>query len=159
MESALPSYNDFSGTLLRSLLADYQFAHASLIQAMAELDALTRGSLPSRDRVIDARWSISRASLTRRTLWSRTLTRLSSQASNELEGDLRRLQEIDMALLRASSEHVCKWPIEAVINDWSAYCAASRDIRRKMKAAIDEEKQVLYPALGGSSCGMSASHP
>lgn len=129
------------------LLSEYHFAHSSLLQAMAELDTLTRGPLPSRDGVVTARWGISRASLTRRTLWSRVLPHLLSHASKTVASDLRRLQEGDRDLLRSSSQHVFKWNIEAVLADWPGYCAASQAIRFKMKAAIGAEQRVIYPLL------------
>jgi hypothetical protein len=99
--------------------------------------------------VVDARWQISRASLARRTLWGRILTHLSTRASPEAAVDLRKLQENDINLLRASSQHVARWTIENVMADWSGYAPASRDIRWKMSAAISLEKRLLYPMLGG----------
>lgn len=130
------------------LLAELQEAHGKILEAMSELDKLTNGPLPTRACVIDARWAISRASLARRMLWSRVYAHLSCRASTEDETDLRRLQEADRALLRASSEHVSKWGIDAVMRDWAGYCEASNAIRWKMKAAIGAEKRLLYPMLG-----------
>lgn len=114
---------------------------------MAELDELTRGDVPPRSLVIDARWNISRASLARRLLWSTIYAQLSNRASNEDSINLRLLREGDMALLRASAEHVSKWQIDPVMENWPAYCVASKAIRWKMKAAIGAEKRILYPML------------
>lgn len=129
------------------LLAEMQEAHKRLLQAMAELDDLTRGPLPTKERIIDARWSISRASLARRMLWSRVFTHLSSRASTDDLRELSRLQEADRTLLRLSSAHVSRWNIDTIIPDWAAYCAASAAIRWKMKAAMGAEKRLIYPML------------
>lgn len=118
---------------------------------MSELDELTRGPLPTKARIIDARWSISRTSLARRMLWSKIHTYLLDRVSQENAGDLRRLRDSDMALLRSSSEHVSKWKIETVIENWSAYCEASRAIRLNMKSAIEAEMRLLYPLLGADA--------
>jgi hypothetical protein len=131
------------------LFADLRDAHATLLEAMAQLDELTDGHLPHRGRVVEARWNISSASLARRTLWSRILAHLSTSAFREHDANLRVLQETDMALLRFSCAHIATWSIDAVMKDWASYCPASRAMRQKMKAAIETEKRLLYPMLGG----------
>lgn len=128
-------------------LGDLQRAHKALLQSMSELDELTWGPLPTKARIIDARWSISRASLARRMLWSRIHAYLLDRVSREDAAVLRELQESDIALLRCSSEHVAKWTVDTVAEHWSAYCEASRAIRLKMKTAIEAEKCLLYPLL------------
>lgn len=151
MATALPALISSADKLSAVLLAEFQEAHQKLLQAMAELDTLTRGALPSNELIIDARWTISRASLSRRTLWNRVYAHLSSCGSSEDAADLRRLQESDMALLRSSSEHVSRWKIDAILKDWPTYCEASRGIRWKMKAALGGEKRLLYPMLEAAS--------
>jgi hypothetical protein len=84
-------------------------------------------------------------------LWSKIHTYLLDRVSQENAGDLRRLRDSDMALLRSSSEHVSKWKIETVIENWSAYCEASRAIRLNMKSAIEAEMRLLYPLLGADA--------
>lgn len=130
-----------------ALLMQLERAHDALLKAMSDLDKLTRGPLPAKAAVIDARWNISRASLARRTLWNRIHAHLFARACQELAFDLDQLQEGDRVLLRASTEHVGKWRIETVMQDWPTYCEASKAIRWKMKAAIGAEKRVLYQAL------------
>lgn len=129
------------------LLVELQNAHQNLLIAIKDLDAVTRELLPIRDRIIDCRWKISRASLARRTLWNRIYEYLSDGRSELGNAELRRLQEGDRALLRSSSEHVSEWKIDVVIKDWPRYCAASNAIRWKMKAAIGMETRILYPML------------
>lgn len=115
---------------------------------MAELDTLVRGPVPPKNDVIDARWKISRASLARRTLWYSIHRHLSTRVAGQNAIELKRLYENDMILLRASSEHVAKWSIAAVMRDWEGYGVASNAIRWKMKAAIGSEQRVLYPMMG-----------
>lgn len=141
-----PTTNDISAMLL----ADLEEAHQRLLEAMAALDELTGGPLPMRAELIDARWNISRASLARRTLWTRIHAHLSDHMSDQLAAELTCLQQTDRTLLRWSGEHVSKWTIDTALRDWPAYCEASRQIRWKMAAAIGGEKRFLYPALSGS---------
>lgn len=150
MSTASPKFLPPAQPLPALLLAELKDAHARLLRAMLELDTLTRGPLPAKERIIDARWNISRASLRRRTLWSRIHNYLSSHIAEENLRDVRRLQEGDMALLRSSSEHVARWKITTVVEDWPAYCEASRAIRWKMQAAIGAEQRLLYPILGST---------
>lgn len=129
------------------LLGELRDAHVKLLKAMAGLDTLARGPVPPQNEVIDARWKISRASLARRMLWYSIHRHLSPIVSDQNAIELKRLYENDMVLLRASSEHVARWSITAVMRDWEGYCVASNAIRWKMKAAIGSEQRVLYPMM------------
>jgi hypothetical protein len=131
-------------------LRQFEDAHAKLLKAIADLETLTRGSVPTKTQVIEARWSISRASLARRKLWHLTYRNLLSAASDLAKRELQRLYESDMAMLRSSSDHIAQWTIAEVMGDWPGYCAASKAIRWKMKAAIGGEKRILYPILENS---------
>lgn len=128
-----------------ALLAELQAAHANLQKAIDELAKLTEGPVPTKAELVDTRWRVSRASLSRRSLWARIQMTLS--AGKHHQDVLRRLQEMDIALLRASTDHVGKWSPEAVLSDWTGYCLASANMRTQMKAAIGVEKQLLYPLL------------
>lgn len=129
------------------LLEELRLAHRALVQAITDLDQLTRETLPTKARIVEARWNISRTSLARRMQWNRILQHLSCSAGRDCKPELRRLQENDLALLRASSAHVSRWNIDAVMKDWPGYCLASAEIRWRMKAAIGAEKRLLYPML------------
>ena len=129
------------------LLSELRDAHAKLLKTMAELDTLARGPVPPTSEVGDARWNISRASLGRRTLWHSIHRHLSASALEENAIELQRLNQSDMTLLRASSEHISKCNITAIMQDWQSYSAASNAIRWKMKAAIGIEQRVLYPLM------------
>lgn len=147
MGSSLPILAEPLEQTSAQLLDKLQTAHQQLLEAMAQLDELTRGPMPARDSIINARWTISRRSLARRNLWRKIHGHLSCRPGRAIEGDLQRLRDTDHALLKASSLHVSKWDIESVLADWSAYCADSADIRWKMKAAIGAEIRLLYSML------------
>jgi hypothetical protein len=72
---------------------------------------------------------------------------LSGPAGPQDEAALRRLQEIDIELLRTSTKHVCAWTPEAVLKDWAGYRNASKAMLIKMKRAVRAEEEILYPIL------------
>lgn len=72
---------------------------------------------------------------------------LSGPAGPQDEAALRRLQEIDIELLRTSTKHVCAWTPEAVLKDWTGYRNASKAMLIKMKRAVRAEEEMLYPIL------------
>jgi hypothetical protein len=129
------------------LLTELETAHFRLIEAIGQPEKLTDGPLPHRSELVDTRWQVSSASLSRRLLWSRILISLSRSAGPQDETALRRLQEIDIELLRASTKHVCAWTQEAVLNDWTGYRNASKTMLIKMKEAVQAEEEMFYPIL------------
>ncbi len=141
-----------------SLLIQLKQAHVALLGAMHAVDVLTRGEVPDCDELTSTRWDLSKASLARRMLWGKILPILSLGLSADRAAELRRLQELDIALLRASTHHVSKWTAEAVLANWSGYCAASRSIRRKMAACVAAERRILYPMLQSAEQSRGAAH-
>jgi hypothetical protein len=130
-------------------LRELQEAHSKLLSAIHDLAQLTSGPMPDVRRITDVRWRVSEASLARRLLWGRIHGFLSECAGADAESDLRELQESDMRLIRASTEHVTKWTADAVVADWPGYCRASETMRAKMIEAMKREKRLLYPILDG----------
>ena len=137
------------GCRLPPFCDDLDRAHRDLLHAIENLEQLTEGPLPTRGVVVEARWNISSASLTRRTLWHRILAHFSSHKFDDVRADIRGLQDCDMRLLHRSSVHVATWSIDAVMADWDAYCVASKHMRDCMKDAIEKERAVLSVLLGG----------
>lgn len=131
----------------RFLLDSLKAAHANLLAAIEELNRLTQLPLPPAGLLINVRWNVSKASLDRRLLWGRIHLELSRRVESASEDALRRLQDIDMELLQASSAHVTKWTPNAIQEDWEGYCKSSANIRRKMVEAIESETRLLYPIL------------
>lgn len=122
-------------------------AHRELTGAMENLERLTRDAAPDIEKLSEARWKISSASLGRRMLWGRILSWLLPRVRPEQATQLHRLQETDGELLNASTRHVAKWTSATILADWQGYCSASREIRWKMLAAIETEANVLRPML------------
>jgi hypothetical protein len=129
------------------LLTELESAHSRLIEAIGQLEKLTGGRVPRRSELVEIRWQVSSASLSRRLLWGRILMSLSGSAGSQYETVLRRLQEIDIELLRTSTKHVCAWTPEAVLKDWTGYRKASKAMLIKMKEAVRAEEEMLYPIL------------
>lgn len=129
------------------LLEDLRAAHENLTCAIGELAHLTKGPVPAKETLDKVRWKLSRASLSRRMLWTRIHCDLAPGSSEEMKLKLRQLQEADMRLLRHSTEHVATWTTDRIVNDWPGYCLASQHMRSKMKEAIAAERRTLYPLL------------
>ena len=139
-----PALRDAQNSLL---LADLKDSHAALLDAIEELGRMTEGPLPTRRHLIDVRWKVSRASLSRRLLWGRIQMSLAARCEPQDRERLRLLQDADIALLRGSTEHVTKWTVSAIFADWEGYCRASHTMRARMRSAIGAEKRELYPIL------------
>lgn len=144
VHAARPGHAD---KITASLFDQLKEAHADLLRAIEALDRLTREPLPDKDVLVNVRWQVSQASLSRRLLWGRIHARLSGGVDAETETSLRQLQETDIRLIRASAKHVGQWTVGAIIDGWSEYCRASGRMRREMIAAVTEEKRLLYPIL------------
>lgn len=132
-----------------SLLFDLHRAHEDVLGGMEELGRLTRDIRPDEQSLCNARWKLSRASMRRRLLWATILTHLAPSADANVTDELLRLQQLDIELLGASTTHITTWTTESIVRDWPGYCAASREMRWKMIARMEEEKRVLYPLLRG----------
>lgn len=130
-----------------ALLLELHQAHDGIVWAMEGLIRLTSGSLPDQFVLNDVRLNLSRASTSRRLLWASILHFLFPRVGGFAAHELRCLQEIDIELLRASTEHVRTWTAEAIFADWPGYCEASRTMRGRMVAAMETEKRILYPLL------------
>jgi hypothetical protein len=143
--------------LFAELLRELREAHHALVYALREMEAVTSNpAAADRLRCSGARWRLSNASLSRRVLWQRIHRSLSSCVLGADMRTLAELQETDLALLRASAQHVRTWTAAALDERWAEYCAASRDIRWKMKAAMSAEQRMLYPLLERCSRGARA---
>ena len=122
-------------------------AHAALIDAIEQLAHITSGPLADRQVLIDLRWAVSQSSMARRLLWGQIHILLARCVDARFEDDFRQLQEVDVALIRASAKHVGRWSIDAIAGDWEGYCRASLLMRGQMLEAIAGEKRLLYPIL------------
>lgn len=122
-------------------------AHAELLASIDTLAELTTGPVPAREQLVSVRWNVSKASLARRLLWGRILAHLAGRVDEREEDELRQLQEADLQLFRGSTAHIATWTADRIIDDWPAYCEASRVMRGKMLEGMAMEKRLLYPML------------
>jgi hypothetical protein len=130
-----------------ALLAELKRAHEDLLRAIEELAELTAGPAPPKGDLVNIRWKVSSASLSRRLLWGRILMSLTGCVGPTEQQKLRKLQDMDIELLRKSTKHVGAWTSEAILEDWPGYCRDSRDMRAKMIEAITLEQETLFPIL------------
>jgi hypothetical protein len=136
-----------------SLFAEMRRAHERLFDAIADLERIAGGDAPDRNQFTDIRWRLSKASLNRRLLWAKILGYLLPLAGERTTATLHQLQDADIDLLRASTEHVSNWTTERALALWPHYCEASRIMRGKMISGIEAEKRLLYPILEAVSRG------
>ena len=126
-------------------------AHRALLAALADMEAVTRDPAPERERYSAARWRLSNVSFARRSLWQRIHQALADCTLGADAATLAELQQADIATTYASAAYVREWTAAAIDADWAGYCAASKEIRWQMKAAISVEQRLLYPLLARQS--------
>jgi hypothetical protein len=146
-----------------AFLPRFRDAHSRLLEAMDALDEITRRPAADRPLYTSARWRISAASLSRRTLWKEIYGHLQPLVDAHGAETLEELNTADLDLLHHSAIHVARWTSDAVEREWPAYCSSSRLIRARMMAAITGEKRFLYPLLAryepASGRGLTATTP
>ena len=129
------------------LLARLEQAHSALQAAMEELDGITRMPLADRTRYTGARWRISAASLARRTVLKDCIEHLRPIVDSTAAQALDEFNRENLQLIALSAAHVARWPADAIEREWNVYCPASREIRRRLAAAIEQDKRRLCPLL------------
>lgn len=65
---------------------------------------------------------------------------------------IRYVRAITHQSLRAGSEHIAKWPINAVEKNWRGYCQETRNVSDLWLRTIEKEREVLYPLLRRFGC-------
>lgn len=129
------------------LLERLEQAHATLLAAMDALDRITRLPLADRSRYTAARSRLSDASFARRKLLNECFQHLHPIVEPVTAQALEALSRDNLEALGHSAAHVARWPADAIEREWHAYCRASRDIRARMAAAIEEDRRLLCPIL------------
>ncbi len=142
-----PIYVPESAQVAQSLLAELKGAHRALLSEMANMESVTSKADMDQMRCVAARWKISQASLSRRTLAARICDYFLVRSPPAETAALRALRDDDQALLRRSASYVAAWSNSGIAADWAGYCAASRDIRVAMHDQIGREQRVLFPLL------------
>jgi hypothetical protein len=139
--------NRIDTAVSRSLSRELRRAHEQVFRAAEGLEAVTLEEAPDEQALSQARWRLSSASLERRLLWGKILAHLVPVSAGPAAAQLRRLQDLDIRLLRASTQHVREWTLQAIFSDWQGYRNASRDMRWRMITCIEQERMILYPML------------
>ncbi len=130
-----------------TLLSGLHEAHARLLAAMEALDGVTRQPFADRARFTDARSELSSASHARRLLWKECFQYLRPIVDPGTAQRLESANREHFKLLGLAAAHVARWPADAVEREWHPYCKASRAYRSRLAAAIEVDKQLLYPLL------------
>ena len=124
-----------------AVAAQLRAAHRTLIACIEEMEAVT--SKPHPEGYHGARFRISHASLNRRKLFHALCSALEPALSARDAETIRALREADKEMLARSARHVSRWTPAEIALDWTAYCAASRNIRSLMLSHIEREEAVL----------------
>ena len=114
---------------------------------MEALDRITRQPLADRSRYTEARSRLSDASFARRKLLNECLQHLHPIVEPATAQALESFNRDNLDALGHSAAHVARWPADAIEREWHAYCRASREIRARMAAAIEEDRRLLCPLL------------
>jgi hypothetical protein len=122
-------------------------AHIRLIASLDRLADVTGGRFPDRARYTQARFRVSHASFTRRTILEDVFRHLLPDATAGDSKALRDLRSTGSAMRLESTAHVSRWTADEIEADWPAYCAASAVLRLRMKARVETERRLVYPLL------------
>lgn len=127
--------------------------HEDVETQVAAQEKLLRGAgIPIGDEVARSRWKIMSASKKRRdyldeTVYPTLKARLSGDEATMVEA----LQTRDIAQRRWATEHLSRWPLERALKDFADYLRAAEEVRFRIRAYLQTEKQVLMPLLGSAS--------
>ncbi len=124
-----------------------QQAHAEVRACLRDMEDVTSRSMPDRLEYTRVRYRISRASMSRRTLFSSICAELSRNASVDEAAIIRQVRDADRSLLSKTGSHVIYWTSDAVAADWRGYCAAALHMGREMAVELELEDGLLFPLL------------
>ena len=140
----------------RDLLSRLEHAHATLIAAMAAYDEITRRPLADRSRYIPARMRVSDANFARRKLVKQCFEYLHPIVEPATAQALEACNRDNLDSLRHSAAYFARWSTDSIEREWHAYCRASREIRARIRAEIEEDRRLLYPLLLSRACDPDA---
>jgi len=129
------------------VLTQLKAVHAELREAIAGLEALVSQPSPDCETLSAARLSLKKASSRRRSLIECSIYPLLHDAPPEEAEKIANLRLEMATLMVRSSEHIGRWTVRAICDDWAGYQKASAAMRRSMLQRIDHEAAVLYPLL------------
>ncbi len=122
--------------------AELAALHRALAFALAALTEETSKAEPDIEALARVRLRLSKASRRRRMVVDALLaeTLRSSAGSDQMYGELR--DAIRTARAR-STDHIARWSLQAMAEDWAGYRLASLELRRSMRMLIDREAHLL----------------
>lgn len=130
------------------MLTKLRELHSEIREKLGELDQLVANDQPQVDRLMHVRHALTRASRARTKLLETEIypRLLSANISSQAEG-VRRLKEEGKADLMASSQHIGRWSLRTITEEWNQYRSASNAVRIAMRRRIKAEQDLLYPLL------------
>jgi hypothetical protein len=142
-----PSANDTPAS--PSALTELRDAHRQLHNEVANMKAVTREPQPDADRLANARWRISQASLRRRRISASIRDALLPAVGVQDRVTLKSLQEADLELHRKSREHVSTWTTQKdkFETDWQGYCKAAQLMLMHTDNYLLLEEGIFYPII------------
>jgi hypothetical protein len=122
--------------------------HLEILDKLGELDHLVMSDQPQIERLMGVRHGLTRASRARTMLLEREIyPRLLSGPSVKMADDIRRLQAEGKQDLATSSQHIGRWSLRTITEQWEQYRTASNSMRAAMRRRVKVEQELLYPLL------------
>lgn len=129
------------------MLNELKSVHGELREAIAELAAVVRNSVPDEGPLSAARFKLTKLSRRRRSLIQSVIMPLLHDVPAPEATAVADLALEGAKLSIASSEHIGRWTTNAILADWAGYQRASAEMRASMLKRIEREAAVLYPLL------------
>jgi len=132
----------------REMLRMLEEHHRTIRAGIDEVRSFCEAASPSSKELGAARSRLSEASLARSKFVSEeVLPRLLEDADADLRFDLLKLVSVFAAKRQLSNEHVAKWTLLTIEQDWAGYCAAAKVIWAMMENQLDSERRYLAARL------------
>lgn len=139
---------DLGSSTPSHLLARLRAAHDEIVFRLNALARVFDTGGPANSDYVAARWHLTKASRARWLLLSSEIFPILKERGAWSDA-VAALYDDGAVQQDASIRHVSRWPLRAAIADWDDYRTASDLIRAGMRARIEHEARVLYPALEG----------
>jgi hypothetical protein len=123
--------------------------HDDVEMEVAAQEALLRSSgIPNGDEVARSRWKIMSASKKRREYVEAVVYPALKSALTGGEADMvAALYLKDVAQRHWATDHLAQWPLDRALTDFEDYLRASSEVRFRIRAHLQTEKQVMTPLL------------
>lgn len=129
------------------MLSQLKALHDELRAAIAELEAQTAKSVPDQAGLPVARLKVVRASGRRKALIDGMINPCLHDVSAEEAGRMQDLRRASCDLAIETSQHIARWTMRSIVDDWDGYRGAAADIAHIMLRRISDESAILYPLL------------